>query len=106
MKAMSTETAYKESKESFMELLLELQSGDASVEQWKSDVSEDLLCVIRFLKDNWNIDQRSLLRFKGAMYMPNDLVVRQEIMKINHDDPYGGHFSLVRMAELICRKYY
>ena len=38
--------------------------------------------------------------------MPNDKAVRQEIMKINHDDPYGGHFSAARTTELIHRKYF
>src|SRR5207248_8441592 len=27
-------------------------------------------------------------------------------MKMNHDDPYGGHFGVARMMELIRRKYY
>ena len=38
--------------------------------------------------------------------MPNDPAVRQEIMKMNHDDPYGGHFGVARTTELIRRKYY
>jgi hypothetical protein len=106
MEAMSTETAYKEPKESFTELLLELQSGDTSVEHWKSDVSEGLLRVAGSSKDNWKIDQKGLLHFKGAVYVLNDLAVWQEIMKMNHDNSYGGHFGPVRMAELIRRKYY
>src|SRR5436309_15258092 len=27
-------------------------------------------------------------------------------MKMNHDDPYGGHFGVARTTELIRRKYY
>ena len=38
--------------------------------------------------------------------MPNDQAVRQEIMKINHDDPHGGHFGTARTTELIRRKYF
>ena len=38
--------------------------------------------------------------------MPNDLAVGQEFMKMNHDDPYRGHFEVVRTMELIHRKYY
>jgi Integrase zinc binding domain len=36
----------------------------------------------------------------------NNQVVRQEIMKINHDDPHGSHFGAVRTMELICCKYF
>ena len=38
--------------------------------------------------------------------MPNDPAVKQEIMKMNHDDPHAGHFGVAKTTELICQKYY
>ena len=55
---------------------------------------------------DWSVDHRGLLRFKKAVYVPNDPAIRQEIMKINHDDPYGGYFGVERTTEVIRRKYY
>ena len=106
METISTEMAYEESKESFTELLLELQSRDASVERWKHDVPEGHLCLARSSKDNWRIDYKSLLHYKGAIYIPNDQAVGQEIMRMNHNNPHGSNFGMVRTAELVHHKYF
>ena len=84
--AMAAETAYEEPKESFTDLLLELQSGDASVGKWKRDDPEGGPRPAGSKRD-WRVDHKGLLRYRGAVYVPNDRAVRQEIMKINHDDP-------------------
>ena len=106
MKAISTEMAYEEPKKLCTELLLELQSKDALVGRWKHDVPEGHFRSAGSSKDNWRIDHKGLLRYKGAVYVPNDQAVRQEIMRTNHDDPHGGHFGIARTAELIRCKYF
>ena len=109
MAATLSETAYDEPKESLRELLLNLQLGDASVRRWKQIISEgrsrDAGSTTDTLRD-WRVDQEGLLHYRGSAYVPNDPAVRQEIMKMNHDDPYGGHFGVARTMELIRRKYY
>jgi hypothetical protein len=40
------------------------------------------------------------------VYIPRDGSVRQEIMKICHDDPLAGHFGQAKTLELVSRKYY
>jgi hypothetical protein len=104
--AIATETAYGEPKESFTKLLLELQSKDPSVAKWKNDTVARRLRDAGTPKGSWQTDHKGLLRYNGAVYVPNDQAVRQEIMKINHDDPHGGHFGAVRTTELIRRKYF
>src|SRR5437667_586246 len=54
----------------------------------------------------WRVDPNGLLRYKGAIYMPNDPAVKQEIMKMNHDDPHAGHFGVAKTMEVIRRKYH
>ena len=49
--AMSTKIAYKEPKESFTELLLELQLGDASVGKQKCDNPEESFWLARSKRD-------------------------------------------------------
>src|SRR3989440_2475418 len=109
MAATLSEMAYDEPKESLRELLLNLQLGDASVRRWKQSISEgrsrDAGSTTDTFRD-WRVDQEGLLRYRGSAYVPNDPAVRQEIMKMNHDDPYGGHFGVARTTELIRRKYY
>ena len=104
MAATLSETAYDEPKESLRELLLNLQLRDASVCRWKQSISEgrsrDAGSTTDTLRD-WRVDQEGLLHYRGSAYVPNDPAVRQEIMKMNHDDPYGGHFGVARTMELI-----
>ena len=72
---MSTEMAYKEPKELFIELLLKLQLGDASVGKWKCDNPEGGPQLAGSKRD-WQVDYRSLLHYKGAVYMPKNMAVR------------------------------
>ena len=102
---MSTETAYKKPKKSFIELLLELQLRDASVGKWKYDDPKGGPRLVGSKRD-WRVDHRGLLYYKEAVYMPKDMAVRQEIMKINYDNLYSRHFSVARTTELICYKYF
>ena len=107
--AMASETAYDEPKESLNELLLELQKGDASTASWKQSITEGRRRNAGSAKDNqneWHVDNQGLLRRNGAAYVPNDPAVRQEIIQINHDDPYGGHFGKAKTVEIVQRKYY
>jgi hypothetical protein len=32
--------------------------------------------------------------------------MRLEILKVNHEDPFAGHYGFTRTLELIQRKYY
>ena len=49
----------------------------------------------------WRVDPNGLLCYKGAIYVPNDPVVKQEIMKMNHDDLHAGYFGVPKTMELI-----
>ncbi len=46
-----------------------------------------------------------LLRYQGKAYVPKDEALRQEILKINHDDPLSSHFGATKTLELL-RRYY
>jgi hypothetical protein len=39
----------------------------------------------------WLLDLDGLLRFQGRVFVPESPVLRAEILKLNHDDPQGGH---------------
>jgi Integrase zinc binding domain len=97
---LSTEMAYTELQPSFIELLLNLQARDRATQQWKWQLPDDAPVEL------WQLDDRGLLRHKGSVYMPEDPVIRQEIIKANHDDPYMGYFRTAQTIELVRWKYY
>lgn len=58
-------------------------------------------------KGKWTRDQASIVRRDGAAYVPRDPATRQEILRVNHDDPWqGGHFGQRRTFEVIARHYW
>jgi hypothetical protein len=104
--AMSTETAYEELEESFTNLLLSLQRGDAFSMQKRKMITETQSRKAGAPGSAWGLDDTGLLRYRGSVYVPQDRGLRKEIIKTNHDDPTGGHFGTARTVELILRKYY
>ncbi len=58
-------------------------------------------------KGVWSIDRAGLVRRTGVVYVPHDAAVRQEILRVNHDDPWKrGHFGRKRTYEVIRRFYW
>ena len=48
-----------------------------------------------------------MVRRDGAAYVPRDPATRQEILRVNHDDPWqGGHFGQSRTSKMIMRHYW
>ena len=102
--AASAKMAYEEPKESLIDLLLKLQSGDTSTQQQIQRLFKGLTRDAGSMEDTyaeWRVDPNGLLHYKGAIYMPNDPAVKQEIMKMNHNDPHAGHFGVPKTTELI-----
>ena len=94
------ETEASDLHETFPDLLLHAQRGDAFVigKRWKDIVETGLAGVTKKL---WQQDQKGLLRFKGAAYVSKDQVLRDEILKVFHDDPLGVHYGANRTLEAI-----
>lgn len=42
----------------------------------------------------------------GLLYIPQDLPIREEIIRLHHDDPSAGHPGVARTIELITRSYW
>lgn len=94
------ETAFTDSPSRLRERLLDLQRGDAFAKEKvaaleKSNAGQD-----------WEQDGDQILRFEGAIYIPNDPALRNELLRIHHDDPMAGHFGVKKMLGLLRRKYY
>lgn len=58
-------------------------------------------------KGVWHRDTAGIVRRDGVAYVPRDPATRQEIMRVNHDDPWqGGHFGQRRTFETLVRHYW
>lgn len=101
--ATAGETAYDPSSKSVFELIKALQREDAYVQQRRDGVTQDER------KGNagaWTMDSQGLLRYKDALYVPEEASVREELLRLHHDDPLAGHFGIDKTVELMSRKYY
>jgi transposase InsO family protein len=91
---------------SIVSLILHLQANDTWCKErkWESEpVRENTAGTEEQL---WAVDSNGLVRHKGRVFVPNDPAVRQEILRVNHDDPWqGGHFGRERTLKMI-RNYY
>ncbi|EDN04461.1 conserved hypothetical protein [Histoplasma mississippiense (nom. inval.)] len=104
VKVFESETAYREEvAESIVELLLQVQNRDAGTSELRRRLEVGDASVGD--RSTWAVDKDGLLRKDGKVYVPQDKAVRHEIMKMNHDDPQGGHFGRDKTIEAIKRKY-
>ena len=102
--AAGSETAYEESGETLLELLLQRQRLDPLVqhrqyEQFSKGTSAGAV-------KTWELDASGLLRRRGAIYVPNEPALKEELLQANHDDPTGGHFGAGKTLEILQRKYF
>ena len=50
--------------------------------------------------------QDGLLLHDNLVYVPHDDVLRVDLMKMHHDNPLAGHYSVTKTFELLSRNYY
>lgn len=87
--------------------LKELQALDAwcTEAQWKRAPGGKISQGV--FKGTWSEDPAGIVRRNGAAYVPRDPATRQEILRVNHDDPWqGGHFGRTRTYTTIARHYW
>ena len=55
-------------------------------------------------KTLWSWDD-GLLLYNNLIYVPEDDVLRLELMRMHHDDPLAGHYGIAKTLELLSRNY-
>ncbi len=51
-------------------------------------------------------DFTELLCYKNKIYILSDEAVKNELMKLHHDDVLAEHYKVDRIINLLFRKYY
>jgi transposase InsO family protein len=96
------------------QLILQAQFGDARASRLRDECSSRGGLEDRRSGDpegdgaptgRWRVDGGLLLHGE-AVYVPSIAAIRQEILRIHHDDPSAGHFGRERTLELLRRKFY
>lgn len=77
---------------------------DLELRKVATDIGED--GMHKLSNSPWSRSKDGLIRFNKCAYVPNSQAIISEIMRINHDNPQGGHFRLQRTLEAVSRKYY
>ena len=100
-----SETALDEPTGMIQDAILLLQQGDAFVADKKKALDQDQR-VGAASPGPWSVDAWDLLRWDGSIYIPDDALMRHELLQVHHDDPLAGHFSADHTAELLHRKFF
>ena len=103
--AIGSETAAEINEETLRDLLIRLQGNDPFVQSMLRQQADSVPTKRKAgdFSARW-LKQNELLRYRGAVYVPE--AVRQELLKLNHDDPLAGHFGVSKTLELLRRKYF
>jgi len=100
---MKSKRFYLKMSESMTAWLLKLQQRNVFVvnekwRQWFASRKNEL--------SKWSMRNDELLRRDLTVYVLNDSVTRNEILRMNHDDLEADHFACVHIKIAIRRKYY
>ena len=61
--------------------------------------------VKRLRSEEWS-EEQGLILFRGKVYVPKDIQLRHEIVKLHHDTPIAGHPGRWKTLELVSCNYW
>lgn len=82
----------------FGDLIVRVQSRDAFAAAQREAV------LAGSAGQEWSIGERDLLLCNGAIYIPNDPALRNELLRVHHDSPVAGYFGVMKTFDLLHRK--
>ncbi len=100
---MKLKRFYLKMSESMTTWLMKLQQRNIFVanEKWHQQFTSRKNKLLK-----WSMKNDELLRCDLAIYVFNNSVTRNEILRMNHDDLETDYFAYVRIKTAIRRKYY
>ena len=61
--------------------------------------------VKRLRSEEWS-EEQGLILFRGKVYVPKDMQLRRELVRLHHDTPIAGHPGRWKTLELVTRNYW
>lgn len=98
------DNAFGEPASELIGVIRTLQQRDAFVQKQARSLLEKP-ADSAILPSSWNLSE-GLLYYRNAVYIPEDVALRNELMKLHHDHAFAGHFGIARTLELLRRKYF
>jgi len=68
----------------------------------------DLQTIVELKEDSsnqWKVTT-GVLTYEGRIYVPKDVLLRNKVISLFHDNPESGHFGALETAELVSRDLY
>ncbi|KAK5987247.1 Transposon Tf2-1 polyprotein [Cladobotryum mycophilum] len=102
--AMSQEVVYETKvSQPLLDLVAKAQAKDPETQK---RVEAEAQALPKRKQGKWDVDPEGLLRYKNLIFIPDDEVLRRELLQLYHNDPLAGHFGKDRTLELLQRKFY
>ena len=60
----------------------------------------------RKVQKTWHVNDNGLLQYSNALFVPDDIVTRAELLWHYHDDFMTGHFGVKKTHDLLERKFF
>jgi RNase H-like domain found in reverse transcriptase/Integrase zinc binding domain len=103
--SMQGETAYSNDlNASMVDMIRKVQGADPVLSRHLQKIEVEGRWMLN--GTSWTKDQNGLLRMNGKVMIPDLPALKQEILRIHHDDPQGGHFGEKRTQDTIKRRFY
>ena len=97
--------SYEKSKRFMKSLIKELQAKD----QWMKKIYIRKFTSSRRLRkqfQKWIINDEDLVKYNKCLYIFDDAIVKEELIKKYYDDSLSEHFKIQKTLSLIQRKYF
>ena len=71
----------------------------------KEWIKEKVRGVVETREEGWK-EKDGMIFWKGRIYIPDSIVLREEILRCHHDQKLTGHPGYTKTHELIMRNYW
>jgi transposase InsO family protein len=85
------------------EMIVRAQEDDPELRRIKRAVEQG---NPQRIDDAWGVGNTGALLYKGRLHVPQEPSLKQELLRLHHDDPLAGHFGVHRTLELLQRKFH
>ena len=61
---------------------------------------------VKQVQKTWYVNNSGLLQYSNALFVPDDIAIRAELLQHYHDDFMAEHFEVEKMYDFLERKFF